>query len=200
MTVLLTHARFIHIPKTGGSWVRLALRNSGLTLIEPIGILKHAPPSELPADNLFSFAFVRNPWDWFRSWWGYRMQTNWQHAQEPMDVRCKSDSFQEFIDAMLEHFPGACTYSYERFLGKQFDAVNFIGRTESLLEDLLSALQQSESGPFDEQAIRQTKPANATNYQRFDASYRPDQITAIAKTEARVCSHFGWLPPPGELA
>lgn len=192
MTVMLPKSRFIHIPKTGGSWVRAALRNSKISLVEPIKTLKHSLPEEVSMPANFTFAFVRNPWDWLRSWWAYRMTTNWRDANEPLDIKCKSSNFNEFVDRVLEHFPGVCTYSYQRFLGANFDAIDFIGRTENLAEDLQKALQLADEKNFDASLLASTPPINAADYSKFTAVYTPEQHQSIANTEAVICEQFSW--------
>ena len=61
---------FIHIPKTGGQWVRRVLRAS-ITGTEDGGV--HALPHENTPDKQFCFTFVRDPAYWLRSYWGHRM-------------------------------------------------------------------------------------------------------------------------------
>ena len=65
---------FIHLHKTGGQFVnRLLLEHySGAT---PIGY--HLPRSEAPEPlrTLPAFAFMRNPWDWYVSWYAFNAAT-----------------------------------------------------------------------------------------------------------------------------
>ncbi|MGE5626406.1 MAG: hypothetical protein ACM3ZT_12760 [Bacillota bacterium] len=61
---------FIHVHKTGGQFVnRLLLQH----LPDARRVGYHLPRSEAPADlrRLPAFAFVRNPWDWYVSWYAF---------------------------------------------------------------------------------------------------------------------------------
>ncbi len=63
---------FIHLHKTGGQFVnRLLLAH--LPDARPIGY--HLPRSEAPAElkSLPAFAFMRNPWDWYVSWYAFNL-------------------------------------------------------------------------------------------------------------------------------
>jgi hypothetical protein len=63
---------FIHVHKTGGQFVnRLLLAH--LPGARMIGY--HLPRSEAPAElkALPAFAFIRNPWDWYVSWYAFNL-------------------------------------------------------------------------------------------------------------------------------
>lgn len=65
---------FIHLHKTGGQFVnRLLLQHYPRT--RAIGY--HLPRSEAPAElkPLPAFAFTRNPWDWYVSWYAFNAAT-----------------------------------------------------------------------------------------------------------------------------
>jgi hypothetical protein len=71
---------FVHIPKTGGSFVQTVLRDH-LSVIDhheaiDHGAWSHAPYSSLPAQwrDLPAFCVVRNPWDWYVSWFHYQLE------------------------------------------------------------------------------------------------------------------------------
>ena len=58
----------MHVPKTGGNWVRAVLKQYGLAGKE-IGEW-HGPYR----GGRKSFGVLRNPWGWFRSLWAYNMK------------------------------------------------------------------------------------------------------------------------------
>lgn len=68
------HFVFLHLHKTGGQFVnRLLLQYVPDTY--PVGY--HLPRSEAPAElrRLPAVAFVRNPWDWYVSWYAFNAAT-----------------------------------------------------------------------------------------------------------------------------
>ena len=65
---------FIHLHKTGGQFVnRLLLEH----LADARRIGYHLPRSEAPAElkSLPAIAFMRNPWDWYVSWYAFNHAT-----------------------------------------------------------------------------------------------------------------------------
>ena len=80
MSILLKNSIYNHIPKTGGLWVKKALKNTNITFTE-LGELReskikgtkyidiHSVKIPLEFENKFKFTFVRNPIDWYISRW-----------------------------------------------------------------------------------------------------------------------------------
>jgi hypothetical protein len=65
---------FLHVPKTGGSFVQQVILDH-LPTVDVRGYT-HTPFRELPAhaQALPGFYVVRNPWDWYVSWFHYSQQ------------------------------------------------------------------------------------------------------------------------------
>lgn len=58
---------FFHMPRTGGTWVRHALRAADLTC-EEVGP-SHCLPSDIPyTPGKLRFTILRDPDDWLKSW------------------------------------------------------------------------------------------------------------------------------------
>ena len=159
--MLISHTHrfaFIHIPKTGGCSVKIALSPHVESVLDywpnrwldhvgihvnyfaPYAVKRfrtHTPAAllarELPADafaRLFKFAFVRNPWDLLVSSYDF-LKRSGNHRRSRHARRMRS--FAEYVD-------------YELWRGKLFQSrmvtdgrgrvlVNFIGRFESLDRD-----------------------------------------------------------------
>jgi hypothetical protein len=67
------HFNLIHMPKTGGTWLRRVAE------MLPPGLIKNIHPGHQPFSELSeedakkpTFIFVRNPWDWYVSVYGHR--------------------------------------------------------------------------------------------------------------------------------
>lgn len=72
--LITTRFVFVHIPKTGGDFIRRVCdRHLPADWIVPTAIAKHGPDVEIPEQyrDLPRFALVRNPWDWHVSWYHY---------------------------------------------------------------------------------------------------------------------------------
>lgn len=186
--VLKGGAVFLHIPKTGGNWVTVVLRECGLiagTLCDHLH--KHADLRQVLADyhsagllpslrrrpNPFLFCFVRHPLTWYESWFKYASspKVRWRTFGDRRDVAnwhpnallngLRAPDFNQFVRNVIERRPGYVTELYGWYTEPPVD---FIGRQECLREDLIRVLQQLELD-FDEQFIR--------NYRRFGVSPSP---------------------------
>ena len=147
--ILSTGAVFLHVPKTGGSWVAAVLEKEGLVKrwfpekhasrirlnkLEPIYWPKRPP----------SFCFVRHPLAWYESWYRYQCQEQFQwmnwgykphHPCTPLDG-LGDYNFNRFITNIIEVVPGFVSSMYRDFT----DGTTFVGRQESLVSDLFKAL------------------------------------------------------------
>ena len=151
---------FVHIPRTGGTSIEVALGMHGDWRVEnkatmfgqiaspelarrvaSTAFLQHATASELrgllPEEfgKYFRFTFVRNPWDRLVSVYS-RMDPHMRASAESAGLPLKGISFDEFVER-TEHFRDAHLDAQDRFV---FDAaghglVDFIGRYERLAED-----------------------------------------------------------------
>jgi len=187
----LPHSCFIHIPKTGGSWVAGAIRSAGIPCEEyAIDGDRHVTLADCPWPEVFKFAFVRNPLDIIRSYWRYKMGAGWE-PENDIDRACASASFPEFVDRLLTHFPGVCSAGFERFVGPPDGEIEFVGRQENLAEDLVSALRAAGER-FDEAAIRQFPRQNMSDRRAFPADYDDDLRRRVRAAERAAFIRFGY--------
>src|ERR1700692_4743238 len=109
MALLLKNGSvFLHIPKTGGTWITRVLER--LDLIEVSFGKEHAdfdrvfwhnrfyrdgktlrqifrgklgsPRSPVIPPDCFKFCFVREPLAWYESWWRYMQSLNWKSWED----------------------------------------------------------------------------------------------------------------------
>jgi hypothetical protein len=151
---------FIHVPRTGGTWAALAMEAAGIEAPR-LSNDYHPTKGELDLEGLFSFAFVREPVSWYASEWSYRrwLRTTgleeMNHFYDPwLDL-----AFPDFVDRLIEEWPGFLSGFYETFVGPPDDPIDFIGRFENLADDLVRALQLAGQD-FDEDALRTFEPVN----------------------------------------
>lgn len=204
MALLLPRSLFIHIPKTGGSWVREAVRSAGILTDEIAAIptermirrgqLFHTTSKELHIQDRFRFAFVRHPLSFYQSYWAYRMVRGWDLTLD-MDRKFQSDNFETFVRAALADAPGGLAARvYARYLGEDFSMLDFVGRMENLAEDLLRALSLAGE-TFDAEVIRATPEKNVSSRLSEWADrcrYSPQLRSDVCNAERAVIEHFGY--------
>jgi len=196
MAVKTDKSVFYHIPKTGGIWVKEAMRAGGLELsrcrnkrVSHSFALKreHATPDvvcEEEKAGRFSFCFVRGPVGWLRSFWCYRIKTGALDPKFPLDGLWHGE-FESFVLNVLGAYPGGFVTKLYRFY---VDDVDFVGRQERLANDLMWALVLAGE-QFDEQKLRATRWRNV--------SAASPQLASLCQlsteTEARVEAAESWV-------
>lgn len=154
---------FLHTPKTGGHWVVAAMEAGGVH-VEREGH-GHAQLHEVARRGRFTFAFVREPVDWYRSWWGWvnREPANLKQAEtvEHVLLPYASLALPDFLEACLTNHPGYLAELFAAYVGPPEDPIDFIGHYENLQDDLCKALGLAGQD-FDEQALRATPPVNVS--------------------------------------
>lgn len=139
---------FYHIPKTGGTWVRKAMRNAGLDPLRCNSTCRHvllgtsnahATPAMTFKDETrgrFSFCFIRDPVEWYPSMWSWI-----PHKSKPYDGLLGdywSDDFETWVGMLLDAWPnGFVSELYSLYVND----VDFVGRTDRLEADLARALE-----------------------------------------------------------
>ena len=122
--------------------------------------------SRLPTESIFIFTFVRNPISWYESWFKYQSQdsrkwcyfgtegkiTDW-HPNAILNGLGHSD-FNVFVKNVINKRPG---YVSELMFSYTTSEVSFIGKQESIREDLCNALSMANE-KYNEDLIMSEKP------------------------------------------
>jgi hypothetical protein len=190
MALILNRSIMIHVPKTGGTWTYVALREQGLVR----GMLWSADNNPHPcADEVavlfprFTFCFVRRPVAWLRSYWasafihrGYGIdRVRFGSSPWAEFAQCEAPSFLEFCTAYLERCPGAVGRMFDRYV----KGVDFVGKHESLIPDLCRALEIAGES-FDADRLAESKPENQSS--RFPLGPLAEIPDAIANEIRRA--------------
>jgi hypothetical protein len=188
-TLVTSRMLFLHLPKTGGSWVTSALLAAGVRAERPASLPFHANREESRAyGDRFTCAFVRHPLDFWRSYWAFRMRDGWDR-QSAIDVQAASSDLNEFAARLVERAPGAATHFYEAFVGVPGDEIDFIGRQENLAGDLVSALR-SAGEPFDEETLRAHPRVNSSDYALLPTLFTRVAAERLAEAEHVLIERF----------
>jgi hypothetical protein len=85
--LITKHFLFLHVPRTGGQFIRgLCAQHLPREWVIRNSLGPHTPYREIAADfaDLPMLCFVRNPWDWYVSWYHYLTQDEPEKRTGPM--------------------------------------------------------------------------------------------------------------------
>lgn len=162
----LKNSIFLHVPKTGGSWVKQALTDA-TDLVVHRGGSWHAIPKRGRHSSKFWFCFVRHPETWYQSYWCFNDRHNkWKNGPCNVLSRFPHSDFNTFVEKVTLAYPQGflSTYLYPKYTEES----DFVGHYESIVEDLISALIQAQE-QFDADKIR-----DMSSHRRNVASTLPE--------------------------
>lgn len=165
--------------------------------LSPIAKKIHAKRTKLNPDYIF--CFVRNPFHWYESWWQYMSQPkrDWRdygeagnphkwHPNAPLNGLGGS-SFNAFVKNVIQKHPGYVTELYSWYTEPP---INFIGKQESLCNDLIHALKTLNLD-FDEDRIRNQKPVGVSPKTQ-PVQWHSETRQQIATLEKEAFQKYGY--------
>jgi hypothetical protein len=168
--------------KCAGNWLKKAMMEACPNAMA----MEHYPSlADINLPNVLNVFFVRNPLDWYSSYFAFRQSHGWEFANpdsgRELD-RCFGKTFDEFIGKCLDR-PPFLTYLYDQ---KMCGLADEVGRVENIASDLVWFLRLSGE-PFDEEKLRSTPKQNVSAlkpvWNKFLAS-------AILKHEKEVVNKY----------
>ena len=184
--LVLPHSRFLHVPKTGGNWVAAVLSELFPAAQRMPKI--HTTRKSAPRPDLPTFAFVRHPLTWYQSYFSYKCRKGWDPRNE-WDDRVRSESFAGFVEAALTETPAYYSRLLRRYVGRSGDEIDFIGKFEFLVDDLIQALELAGE-QFDADQIRSTPPVNQSDYTQHPTVYTEALRRHVLNVESEAIQRF----------
>ncbi len=219
--VLKNGAVFLHVPKTGGRWVTRILFELGLVRkkVAPkhadidhffFKSFKQGQPwlhrslgsllgrgSQKP----FMFCFVRHPLSWYESWFKYMSQPAvhwkyWGDASSPWKWHPNavlnglgSSDFNQFVRNVVQARPG---YVTELFGWYTKPSMDFIGKQEHLVEDLIRVLKRMDLS-VDEDGLRRHAPVGVSPEPEQRITWAGDLRQKVMDLEYAGLVRYGYL-------
>ena len=196
--LVLDHCIFLHVPKTGGTWVTSALREQGLvraTIFTPQGADHPTIEMVQAASSLPIISAVREPVGWLQSYWRFFHARAWQTSSRApipcldalMDLA--APDFQTFATRYLSRRLGDVT----TLLRAYTEGAAYVCRQESLLTDLEAAFDGCAQ-PYLHEVFTRRPPENVSRL--FDITCLPETAAQIREVDCWVIDTFyaGGLP------
>lgn len=185
-----SNAVFLHIPKTGGTWVRSILHASCKVEVVGYSHIHHLAfaRKELTA-NAQPFCFVRHPATWLQSYWADRQIVGWG-GDLPIAHDCQSDDFNEFATKVETEHPGYVGELFAKYTG----AGVWVGKFENLSLDLNAFLLKLNE-PADLALSKGGEPLNVCSKRPDLANrciYRPEVWDLVAEKEREAIERYGY--------
>lgn len=153
---------YLHIPKTGGTFIRNAFKTLDINYVEIGNEHSRLPVVDKYVDDkrkeeILVWTVIRHPLTWYQSYWAYRLMIGWAPSH-PLDRHCASNDFNVFVNNCLDFVTTgwvskesmAYTYGIESY--KKY----YIGYYETLNNSFLTALRLSNINIEEQQLYRLT--------------------------------------------
>jgi hypothetical protein len=210
---------FVHVPRTGGSFIRGVLRDH--LELDPAAprFPTHASYDELPAEfrDRPGFCVVRNPWDWYVSWYhhlinrgprmagldpGHPKRANWEIAfaggrssfKEAVTTLCEGRLEHPFADTVRRRDSDLYTEYVRILAGRAIKRGRLeAGRFEELIPFLVDFLdRRGHLTDSVREAVEHSPPTNATEHGPYRDYYDPELRELVAHKARWLTDRFGY--------
>lgn len=183
MAIIFKRFRLLHFPRTGGKWRRKICREHGIphALWNP----KHSTPNETGAIELPTAVFIREPIDWYRSYFSYKMTVGfWGSKSEPLkdfDREVNSDTFEGFLKRVLERKRGF----FSEFIGEFLEGSQIILPFRDMARGFIGLLKYfSETrDKWSISSISESIAINSSMYNKCNMRCDPSVVKDVVESE-----------------
>lgn len=196
---LTRHFVFVHVPKTGGNFVREILEQHAPDDWQLQALEAHATWREIPPGHrdLPRLAFARNPFSWYVSWFHFQRK----EARSEFFLRISDGGTLDFQTTMrraltgdgpLAHSAGALTQTLLDMLGEGLEGAR-VGKMEQMREDMLRLFGECAEVPEAmARAIRELPPQNTSSHRHYSSYYDDELRRLVRDKDAPVFDFFGY--------
>lgn len=180
---------FLHIPKTGGTWLRKYFEEAGMVISQTE--LAHTNGSQIEDQSQHEvvFCFVRHPLTWLRSYWQCKQYIPDRRGGDIDTI--VDQPFWKFIDCFISLMPGFIS----SFFAGYTEYSHFVGKQETLREDLVNLFRYARI-PYD-RGLLFGKPNE--NVILSNERYTVDQALKIMELEKEMVDKYDYNYLPMRL-
>jgi hypothetical protein len=197
--LLCDHFVFVHLLKTGGTFVKQTLLHHAPAEWHCVDLDGHPSVHDIPQTHrqLPCFGFVRNPWDWYVSAYHYFTHV----TDDPLFRQISQSQTLSFADTLRRAFEselfrsagvGPMSYYFAQVFPN--DAVCTLLRFESLRTDFLAYLRGLALEIPEElaQAVTAEPPLNSSPRVQYQRYYDRELADEIGRLDAGLIQRFGY--------
>lgn len=205
---------FVHMPKTGGTWVRDTIRDNAPSAWSIREIEGHVPAVRCPVrDKVPMLGIVRNPWDWYvseyffrresyrrrRGWWS-RPRAQWQEGMRYWATVL--DRLPDGAEGFRRALSIQCTEAKDGIISNRYreffcdddgSLLCEIGKYENIRNDTIAFLRRH--GVADRRvvgALRSSAPKNASRHPPYRECYDEASRKLVERIDAEVIERYGY--------
>lgn len=204
--ILPNNVFFLHIPKTGGNWIRSIIKRSAVKEIKTNEISKHATYDLLAGvhqSQLFKigktikyFCVVRHPLMWYQSWFCYQRDRAWRnwgekgnllrwHCLAGINTEIHGD-FNKFMTCVNNNTPGFLTFLYHSYV---LNSGARCLKNENLRDELLS-LNADWSLGLNETLILESEKVNVST--KYEIIWDEKVLVETLENEMPLLKKYGY--------
>lgn len=210
----------LHMPKTGGVFIRMLLQKhygddvqlaSGKGFKDPSAPwAQHHSIDDVPAESrhLPILGFVRNPWDWYVSWFHFFMSYPHRPPHFITVSKDKTLDFAAFMKNLYTYPRDSAEYLYNSFSAEYFrifscgdDAPSNpaveMGRYETVHADLYRFLEKVGVDQECLDEIDGFRSMNPSPHRHYSTYYTDEIVASVYEHNRAVIDEFGYRFSPG---
>jgi hypothetical protein len=195
---LTRHFVFVHIPKTGGNFVRQILEDHAPEQWQVQRLEDHATYDQIPSTHrdLPRIALARNPFSWHVSWFHFQQKNPHDFFNRISDGGklgfAQSMRRAYTGDGPLANSSGALTQTLFEMLGQGLDGA-VVGKMEGMRSELLRLFSLCTKVPQAmATAIEKMPPQNTSSHAHYSTYYDSELRDLIRAKDAPVFDFFGY--------
>ena len=214
--ILKDKCLILHMPKTGGVFIRLLLeKHYGGDVTLPSGKPFEDPSARWEQHHalsdvsrwrrrkLLTFGLVRNPWDWYVSWFHFFTMYDHRPPHFMTVSKDKTLDFAGFMTNLFRYPTNSEEYTYNSYSSEYYRIFScsprrprnpkvVMGRYETIHDDLYAFLESVGVSNACLEEIHSFRMMNPSRHEHYSTYYTPELVEAVYEHNRPIIDEFGY--------